>query len=291
MIEFQTDRRRRTTLIDDYCLQLGLLVERRHTRLALISAKDQAEHAAALAEAGMRQAQEADRAKTQFLANMTHELRTPLNAIIGFSEVIEAAPQHKDTADNAGHIREAGKRLLNVLNGVLDLARIEAGKLALDEQAVAPEELFQAATRSVRAAAAAKSIALTSEATVQCTVNVDPSKMTQVLVNLLTNAIKFTPDAGTVAMTAELASEGELVLRVRDSGCGIADDEIARIVQPFGQAEDHLVRQTEGIGLGLPIARALVRLHGGELHIESALGAGTAVSIRLPAGRLQPLPQ
>ena len=122
-------RRQRRSLLDDYCLQLGALLERRYTERALITAKEQAEGAARLAEEAMLQAQAADRAKSQFLATMTHELRTPLNAIIGFSEVLQATPRQSEVPGYASYIRDAGNQLLGMLNGVLDLARIEAGRL------------------------------------------------------------------------------------------------------------------------------------------------------------------
>src|SRR5205085_5655867 len=135
--------RQHRSLLDDYCAQLGALLERRYTERVLIASKDQAEQAAALAEEAMRQAQAADRAKSQFIATMSHELRTPLNAIIGFSEIIQAAPGgNGDIPAYAGYIHESGSQLLTMLNGVIDLARIEAGKLDLDEQDVMLEEML-----------------------------------------------------------------------------------------------------------------------------------------------------
>jgi len=276
------------SLVDEYCLQLGILLERRTTQLALIASKEQAQRAAALAEEAMRQAQEADRAKTQFLANMTHELRTPLNAIIGFSEIIQAAARQADTAEHASYIRDAGVHLLGILNGVLDLARIEAGRLPLDEQAVSVEELFQAALRPVRGGAAEKRIATSCAGDLGRLVRIDPARLAQALTNLLSNAVAYTPEGGSVELTVATRPDGAWTISVRDTGPGIAADDIERVLKPFGQVGDHLTRETGGIGLGLPIASALVKLHGGALAISGEPGIGTTIEIRLPAARLEP---
>jgi two-component system cell cycle sensor histidine kinase PleC len=155
-----TRQRRHRSLLDDYCSQLGELLERRYTERALIAAKEQAESAALLAEQAMRQAQAADRSKSQFLATMTHELRTPLNAIIGFSEILTGGPRPSEIRGYAKYIHESGTQLLGMLNGVLDLARIEAGKLQLDEQDVVVAELLEAATRPLRKSAEEKSVTI-----------------------------------------------------------------------------------------------------------------------------------
>ena len=283
-------RHQHRSLLDDYCSQLGTLLERRYTERALIASKEQAENAAVLAQGAMRQAQAADRAKSQFLATLTHELRTPLNAIIGFSEVIRATPvPGAEIPDYAGYIHESGTRLLGMLNGVLDLARIEAGKLILDEQEVLLEEVLDAAIRPLRRAAEEKSVAVMSGMVVERVLRLDVGKMAQVFVNLLSNAIKFTDAGGTIDIDSDLTPEGGLSIWVRDTGHGIASDDIDRVLEPFGQVEDHLTRQNSGIGLGLSIARALVRMHGGELTLTSQLEIGTTVEVRLPAERIRPL--
>jgi two-component system cell cycle sensor histidine kinase PleC len=284
-----TRRRQPRSLLDDYCRQLGELLERRYTERVLIAAKEQAEGAALLSEQAMRQAQAADRAKTQFLATMTHELRTPLNAIIGFSEILTAAPRPNETADYAKYIHESGTQLLGMLNGVLDLARIEAGKLQLDELDVPLDELLDAAIRPLRKSADEKSVAMMCGMMVDRLVRLDPSKMTQVLTNILSNAIKFTPDGGSIEIDSDLTNTGELSIMVRDTGQGIPADALDRVLQPFGQVEDHLTRQNSGVGLGLPIARALTRMHGGELVLASEIDVGTTVEIRLPASRVRPV--
>jgi two-component system cell cycle sensor histidine kinase PleC len=276
------------SLLNDYCLQLGALLERQHTERALVTAKEQAERAAKLAEQSMRQAQEADRAKTKFLANMTHELRTPLNAIIGFSELIQNTPaQTGEHPAYAGYIHDSGTHLLGILNGVLDLARIEAGRLVLEQSDVLVTELIEAAAATHNAAAQRKSIAVLKRAPAALEAWLDPSKVKRVLDNLLSNAIKFTAEGGTIEIDGGVAKSGELVLAVTDNGCGIPADHLDRVLEPFGQVEDHLTRENDGVGLGLPIARALVGLHGGALRIESREQAGTTVEVRLPAERVR----
>jgi len=282
-------RRQRQSLLDDYCSQLGALLERRYTERVLVAAKVQAENAAVLAGEALRQAQAADRAKSQFLATVTHELRTPLNAIIGFSEIIQTAPrQSADAPGYAKYIYESGTQLLGMLNSLLDLSRIEAGKLSLDEQEVALEEVLEAAIRLQRRAAEEKSVTLVCGPVVERVLRLDLGKMTQVFGNLLSNAIKFTPEDGTVEIATALTAAGDVSIVINDTGQGIPQEDLERVLQPFGQIEDHLTRQNGGIGLGLPIARALVRMHGGELTLASQLGVGTTVEIRLPAERVKP---
>jgi signal transduction histidine kinase len=284
-----TTRHPPRSLLDDYCRQLGTLLERRYTERALIAARDQAQNAAALAERAMREAQAADRAKSRFLATMTHELRTPLNAIIGFSEILLAAPrQAAETPAYAQYIHESGTQLLGMLNGVLDLARIEAGRFGLDEQEVTLAEVLQAAIRPLASMAEEKSVAIVCGRMTGRLLWLDPTKMTQVFVNLLSNAIKFTPPGGSVTIDSDLTPSDEVAIAVRDTGAGIPAADLDRVLEPFGQVEDHLTRQNGGLGLGLPIARALVRMHGGELRLTSKVDVGTTVEIRLPAERLRP---
>jgi two-component system cell cycle sensor histidine kinase PleC len=280
--------RRHRSLLADYCAQLGALMDRRDTERVLVAAKEQAENAAVLAEQAMRQAQAADRAKSQFLATMTHELRTPLNAIIGFSEVLQAGPRPGDVPEYAKYIHDSGNQLLGMLNGVLDLARIEAGRLPLDEQEVMLDEVLDAAIRPLRKAADEKSVAIMCGMVVMQPLRLDAAKMTQVFVNVLSNAVKFTSEGGSIDIDSDLTGSGELSIQVRDTGCGIPAAALDRVLQPFGQAEDYLTRQNSGLGLGLPIARALVRMHGGDISLTSEVDRGTIVEIRLPAVRVRP---
>jgi two-component system, cell cycle sensor histidine kinase PleC len=275
-------RQKRESFMNDYCHQIGALAERRSTELALITAKKQAEQA-------MLEAQLADRAKTKFLANMSHELRTPLNAIIGFSEVIQTdkPPSKSDHAELATYIRDSGVNLLNIINSVLDLTRIESGLLKLDEQLISFDEILSAAIKVIAPEASEKSIEILIDSQTPPVLCLDIPKMTRVLVSLLSNAVKFTKTHGRVEVTFVLGSSDGLSISITDTGIGIPAEHLQRVLEPFGQIEDHLTRQSEGFGLGLPMARALVRLHGGELTIRSLFGSGTTVEIQLPANRVQ----
>jgi signal transduction histidine kinase len=278
------------SLLDDYCSQLGSLLERRHTERVLIVARQNAERAARLAEEALIQAQATDRAKTTFLANVTHELRTPLNAIIGFSEIIQnAAGAHPEHAAYGKYIHEAGTRLLSIVNDVLTLARIEAGKLQLDEQVASLDEVVRAAVRALLPNAAAKSIEVACQPNLDHLLQIDPGKVKQVFIHLLSNAVKFTPEGGRVTITARWDEREDLAIAVCDTGCGIPADYLDRVLEPFGQVEDHLTRENEGVGLGLPLARAMVGLHGGRLTLSSTIGVGTTAEVCFPAERLQTL--
>src|SRR6202041_1413455 len=199
-----TMRRSGPSLRDDYCLQLGSLLDRRHTERALTGARQNAERAARLAEEALLQAQAADRAKTNFLANVTHELRTPLNAIIGFSEMIGSGGPTTDHSAYGKYIHEAGTQLLGIVNDVLTLARIEAGKLELDEQLASLDEVIRVAIRALATEAEAKSVTITHEPDDDHLVLIDPSKMKQVFVHLLSNAVKFNGEGGSVTMSTKL---------------------------------------------------------------------------------------
>ena len=278
------------SLIDDYCSQLGSLLDRRHTEKALTGARRRAEAAARLAENALQQAQAADRAKTNFLANVTHELRTPLNAIIGFSEIIENAAPAADNAAYGKYIHEAGTRLLGIVNNVLTLARIEADKLDVDEQVASLNEVLGASIKSSQPDADAKSVTIAQECASDHLVHLDPNKMKQAFGHLLSNAVKFNAEGGAVRVSTQLLPEGDLLVSIRDTGCGIPADDLERVLEPFNQVEDHLTRENEGVGLGLPLARAMIRLHGGELTLTSEVGVGTLVDVKLPAQRLRDTP-
>jgi two-component system cell cycle sensor histidine kinase PleC len=283
-------RRSEHSLLDDYCMQLGSLLDRRHTERALKGARQRAEAAARLAENALEQAQAADRAKTNFLANVTHELRTPLNAIIGFSEIIENAGPAAENAAYGKYIHEAGTRLLGIVNNVLTLARIEADKLELDEQVASLDEVLGASIRMSQADAEAKSIAIVQESGADHLVYIDPSKIKQAFGHLISNAVKFNAERGSVRVSTKLLPEGDLVVSIRDTGCGIPAEDLERVLEPFNQVEDHLTRENEGVGLGLPLARAMLRLHAGDLTLTSEVGVGTLVDVKLPAQRLKDTP-
>ena len=278
------------SLLDDYCMQLGSLLDRRHTERALHGARQRAEAAARLAEDALQQAQAADRAKTNFLANVTHELRTPLNAIIGFSEIIETATPTADHAAYGKYIHEAGTRLLGIVNDVLTLARIEADKLELDEQIASLNEVLSASINALQHDAENKSVTIAHEHEPDHLVYFDPSKMKQTFIRILSNAIKFNPQGGSVRVSARLGPNGDLVVSIHDSGYGIPAEYLDRVLEPFGQVEDHLTRENEGVGLGLPLARAMIGLHGGELTLTSEVGVGTLVETKMPAQRVRNTP-
>ena len=270
-------------MLESYCVQLGAV-------FGLVTAKRQAEAAAMLARQGMLEAQAADRAKSSFLANISHELRTPLNAIIGFSEIIKL--DKTDARDKfpqyAEYIHDAGKLLLGIINGLLDLARIEAGKLTLEEEWVVLSEATASALRTIQPLAEKKSIEVSCDAgPASLLVHIDPTKFKQILLNLLSNAVKFTPAEGKIAISVERDGAADLVMSIRDTGIGIPSEHLPKVLEPFQQVRDPLTRHNDGIGLGLPIARALMGLHGGELRLTSEASAGTTVSLRLPADRVR----
>lgn len=279
--------------LDSYCSRLGSLVEHRYSSLALLAAKQQAEKAAALANEAMMKAKAADQAKSKFLANMAHELRTPLNAIIGFSEVIKLyqSRMREKFPEYAKYIHDAGTVLLDIINGILDLARIEAGRVVLQEEFVGLGELVYSAINTIKPMADRKSIEVGCEMELRPTrIYVDPTKFKQVTLNLLSNAVKFTRPQGRVEVSSMLHGKGDLLLSIKDTGIGIPAGQIEKIFQPFEQVSDHLTREHEGTGLGLPIAKALMELHGGELVLTSQPGVGTIARVRLPRDRVQNVP-
>jgi signal transduction histidine kinase len=237
------------------------------------------------------EAHEASRAKSAFLANMSHELRTPLNAIIGFSEIMK--DQHLGPMQNrrylsyVGDIHSSGRHLLSIINDVLDLAKIEAGKMSLDGA-----EEFDV-TASVTAALAMVA-GLGEKYGVQVIMGLrsDGARLVavermvrQILINLVGNAIKFTPEGGKVRIDGGSGQDGCYLLTVRDSGVGMNEREIANALVPFGQNATHMSAKHDGTGLGLPLAKAMMELHGGQLAIESHPGHGTTVTLRFPPER------
>jgi len=275
--------------LENYCSRLGTLLEARYTGLALLAAKQEADAAARHANEAMLEAKAADLAKTRFLANMAHELRTPLNAIIGFSEIIklDAIQAKQHYPQYAEYIHDAGILLLNIINGLLDLARIQARRVDLDEQIVALGELIQSAIRTVAPIAERKSIYVDCElAQASTLISVDQTKFKQIILNLLSNGVKFTEPKGRILIGSELDGRGDLIISIKDTGVGIPPEHLQRVLSPFEQVADHLTKENEGTGLGLPIARALIELHGGNLTLSSDLGMGTTVALRLPHKRI-----
>ena len=232
----------------------------------------------------------ANRTKSEFLANMSHELRTPLNAVIGFSELILSemlGPLGNDRYREYIHdIRQSGTHLLGLINDILDLSKIEAGKVELEEETFDPAEAIAATLRIIRERAQQRHIALAAPRIEPSTkLRADERKVKQILLNLLSNAVKFTPEGGSVTVSGEWRSDG-LVIAVSDTGIGIAPEDVPLALEPFRQISSAHNRSYEGTGLGLPLTKRLVELHGGTLEIDSAVGRGTTVRVQFPPQRL-----
>jgi two-component system, cell cycle sensor histidine kinase PleC len=235
-------------------------------------------------EQARSEAVDANAAKSRFLAAMSHELRTPLNSILGFSEIIRR--EMYGTAGNArypqyaGLIHESGSHLLSLIGDILDLSKIEAGKKELH---CVPLEVREVVAETLRLAGA-QGVGVGVEDGLPM-LDADRRAVTQMLVNLLSNARKFTPEGGTISLRATLRDDGGVTLAVRDSGIGIAKENIPRVLADYGQVENEQVRSQAGTGLGLPIVGALMSLHGGALELESEVGRGTCVSLNFPPSR------
>ncbi len=241
-----------------------------------------------------QQAEQANRSKSDFLASMSHELRTPMNAILGYSEFIEMQPfgplGHPKYQEYVQDIHESGRHLLELINDMLDLSKVESGKLSLDEEDVDIAPCAVSALRLVAEQASRKNLVLTSDmAPGLPKVWADPLRLKQIVLNLLANAIKFTPDGGTVNLRGFQGEDGRVTLVVKDSGIGIRAEDLPRVLEPFGQVSNPMVRRDEGTGLGLPISKQLAELHGGTFELDSELGVGTTVTVRLPLTRNLPV--
>ena len=236
-------------------------------------------------------AEAASRAKSRFLANMSHELRTPLNAIIGFSEMIQL--QFKGPVGNphyiefAGSIHDSGRHLVGIINDILDLSKIESGTIVLEDEPTTIAALVERPVALMRHAVA------TAQLTLDISIEpglpeilVDTRKLDQVLLNLISNAVKFTLPGGRIRIEGRRAADGGITLRVADTGIGIAADEIHDVMKPFVQSRDAERDTVQGTGLGLPLANQLVNLHGGVMTLASTYGEGTTVTLHLPASRV-----
>jgi signal transduction histidine kinase len=239
-------------------------------------------------QAAKEAAETSNRVKSEFLANMSHELRTPLNAILGFSEMIgtevcgPGVPRYRDYAMD---IHGAGRHLLSLINDVLDISKAEAGKLDLRVETTDLSSLINECTRLMRERAAEHKLCVQVNVTPLPPLLVDRLRVKQILLNLLSNAIKFTEKGGVISVEATHEEPDGVVVCVRDTGIGIASEMIPLAFEPFRQIDSALSRKFEGTGLGLPLVKTLVELHGGDVRIESALGKGTAVFILFPAWR------
>jgi PAS domain S-box-containing protein len=235
------------------------------------------------------QSELASRAKTEFLATMSHELRTPLNAIIGFSEIIKdrlfgtAIDRY---AEYAADIFASAQHLLAIINDILDMSKIEAGQMDLHEETIAVPEIVESVIRLLSQKIDAAQISLNTETDNLPLIRADQRKLKQILMNLLSNAVKFTPPGGEVEILSSLDSNGDLSIEVRDTGIGMTAEEIPKALAAFGQVDSTLSRKHEGTGLGLPLVKALVEIHGGHFVLTSEPGRGTSAVVVLPKARV-----
>jgi PAS domain S-box-containing protein len=234
----------------------------------------------------------ANRTKTEFLAHMSHELRTPLNAIIGFSEVIKGemfGPVGRPNyIEYAADIHRSGQHLLDLINDILDLSKLEAGKLELRESDVSLSTIVEQCCTLLRSHAGTGQVSIVTDIPDAIpALRGDERALKQVLLNFLSNAIKFTPRGGSVTTRVRSLADGGISVSVADTGIGMNQEEIRVALLPFGQIDSKLARQHKGTGLGLPISKSLVELHGGSLTIASEPGKGTTLSATFPAKRVQ----
>ena len=262
-----------TSLLSEYSNLLGDAILRHRAKIAEKSARVEAELA--------------NKLKSEFIANMSHELRTPLNTIIGFSRLIGEHDKRQLSNDNiseySGLIQEAAKHLLAIINDILEISKIQAGKFTLDLHDLHVDEVLGSSLSFFKVAAQDADVSLIQDVSHDLPqIKGDPVKLKQIVMNLLSNAIKFTPEGGRVTLRAGLDRDGQVRISVRDTGVGMTEDEMAIAMLPFGQVDGGRSRMREGTGLGLPIAKALVELHGGALSIRSVKGEGTEVALLLP---------
>ena len=265
--------RRLIRLVAEY---VGFEIERSQAATALEQAKDAAEHA--------------DSSKSNLLANVSHELRTPLNAIIGFSEVMRNQilgpilnPKYREYIED---IHKSGEHLLEMINDILDFSKIEAGHLELYEETIDLEDAINSVVRLLRdQATSAELNVVPLVASNLPQLKGDTRRLKQVLINLLSNSIKFTPAGGSIEITAEAAEDG-IDLIVKDSGIGIPEADLERVMLPFAQVDNPMSRKHLGTGLGLPLAKRLVELHGGNFRLQSEVGVGTRITAHFPQASL-----
>jgi two-component system cell cycle sensor histidine kinase PleC len=259
------------SLIGDFSDHLGVAITQQKQAIALHAARVDAELAS--------------KAKSEFIANMSHELRTPLNAIIGFSDMLhtQTVTSPEKVHQYSGYIKQAAEHLLALINGILDVSKIQAGKLSVDREPVDIGPIMTSCLLIIEAKAREKGIIVeTSVPPALPRISGDSLRLKQILINLLGNAVKFTPEKGRIRIEASVLQQGYAVISVTDTGVGMSPTEVETAMRPFGQIDTAFNKRHEGTGLGLPIAYALARLHGGDLRIDSQKGVGTRVSLILP---------
>jgi signal transduction histidine kinase len=269
-----TDARGHVIAYDGVCLDV---TARREADLLLRAAKDEAEIAA--------------RTKTAFLSMMSHELRTPLNAVIGFSEMLQmqmlgplGSPRYSEYVRD---IHGSATHLLSLVNDLLDVTSIESGRRELHEELVSIAGVVDDVLKIIQVAATREQLTITTRLPPNLPdVRADPLALRQVLLNLLSNAVKFTRPSGRIDVTADVGRDGQLTIGVRDTGTGMPPQDIPKILSGVPRTANPYVRSRQGAGLGLPITKSLVELHGGRISIDSQPGTGTNVEVVLPADRV-----
>ncbi len=262
------------SLMGEYASLLGDAVLRHRTR--------EAEHMARI------ESELANRVKSEFIANMSHELRTPLNTIIGFSKILAEHDRRRlpddEIVEYAQLINDSAGHLLSVINDILDISKIQSGKYTIDAREANVDELLNYCVAAFRKQAFDAGIEIRENLDAALPpVRGDVAKLRQALSNIISNAVKFTPHGGVINIEAVATTDGGVVVNIHDNGVGMTDEEIAIAMTPFGQVDGSRTRWREGTGLGLPIARALINLHGGRIDLKSRKGDGTTVSVMLPS--------